>query len=518
MSKTPLRVLIVEDSEDDLVLLLDTLKRGGFDVTYRQVQSAEELKEALRAETWQIVISDYSLPGFDARAALEIVRPTTIPFFVLSGTIGETIAAEMMRAGAQDYIMKDNKTRLIPAIHRELEEFKYRESLRLSLQQKEDQLRQSQKMEAIGRLVGGIAHDFNNFLSVVMTLSESASEKIGKDHPAAKDLKGIYDASLRAAALTRQLLTFSRRQTTQPVPLNISATMAEMKDMLQRMVSSQIVFCCDLQWKIKPTLIDKSQFEQIVMNLVVNARDAMPEGGHITVKTANVLLDRAKTTPYSDIPPGEYVLLSLADSGVGMNPKALQHIFEPFFTTKGERGTGLGLATVYGIVQGANGYVDVRSVPQQGSVFDIYLPVCQAAEETKPTKAADTVAKVKKATLLIAEDQADLREAMAASLTSQNFEVFAAEGGQQAIALLEKNKEKIDLLITDMAMPELNGLQVIERALYIKPNLKIILMSGFFDQSIATLQNRRIEFLQKPFPNKILLERIAAVLGSTNAA
>jgi CheY-like chemotaxis protein len=269
----------------------------------------------------------------------------------------------------------------------------------------------------------------------------------------------------------------------------------------------------DLPEKTNFVLTDKAQFEQIVMNLVVNARDAMPKGGTITVKIADVEITRPFTTVYSDILPGKYVLFSVADTGTGIDENTLSRIFEPFFTTKGEKGTGLGLATVFGIIQGVKGYVNVTSVLGQGTTFDIYFPVCVAPVDAVEVK-QEFQLPAGDATVLVVEDQLELRRIIVSGLQDKGFRVFESETAEQAVILAENSKEKIDLLITDMAMPGMTGLQLIEKLIPSRPQIKVILMSGFLDQNISETNSRTtgIEFLQKPFSHKALLEKVAVVL------
>lgn len=373
-----LRLLLIEDSDDDELLVLRELRRTGYDVSHRRVQSADEMRAAL-AEPWDLVISDYSLPQFSAPAALAVLKTSglDIPFIICSGTIGEETAVESLHAGAHDFLLKSRLARLAPAIERGMSDSRARRERRSAedeVRRLEEQVRQTQKMEAMGRLAGGVAHDFNNILTAIIATADLAIEAPGLPADVKQDLADIRDAGHRAAAITRQLLTFSRKQPVQPQSLDINEVVRRSEPMLRRLVPQHVRLETDLRAE-GAVEADPAQLEQVVLNLVVNAGDAMPSGGTLTVATEDVEAQ----------PPGRdhgnaggftrFTVLKVTDTGTGMDQATLSQIFEPFFTTKDPgRGTGLGLATVYGIVNQAGGHVRVHSVLGAGTTFEVLLP------------------------------------------------------------------------------------------------------------------------------------------------
>jgi len=338
-----LRALLVEDSEDDAALLIRELQHAGYELTWRRVESEAEMRRAIEEDAWNVIFADYNLPTFSAPEALNVLRASgiDIPFLIVSGSVGEEVAAEAMKAGAHDYVLKGNLQRLSPAVEREIEQA----SQRLARRQAEEQLRQSQKMEAIGRLAGGVAHDFNNLLTAILGYADLLMPKLNGNEDAREEVAEIRKAGERAAALTRQLLAFSRRQVLQPKILDLNAIVREMESMLRRLIGEDIDLVARLDPALGSVLADSSQVEQVIMNLVVNSRDAMPHGGKVTIETANTDLDEPYTRKHIDVRPGPYVMLAVSDTGMGMDEATRARIFEPFLTTKAkDRGTGLGLS------------------------------------------------------------------------------------------------------------------------------------------------------------------------------
>jgi signal transduction histidine kinase len=347
---TPLRALIIEDSQNDCDLLLSMLGRGGYDVAHKRVCNAATLGTLLEEGQWDIVISDYSMPGFKGTDALAMVRKKglDVPFVFLSGTIGEEIAVNAMRAGAQDYVIKGKAARLLPAIQRELREAELRRERR----QMEQRVRQLEKFEALGKLAGGVSHDFNNVIGAIMGWAELGVDRVSFDSPEAKLFRNIREQATRAAGLTRQLLAYARRQVLEPKNINLNHMVNETTSLLQKAIGEQIEVKIMLAPELQTTRADPSQIEQVIMNLCFNARDAMPKGGHLLIETRNVELDSDYCERRADAQPGRYIQLSVSDTGAGMDPATMERIFEPFFTTKEiGKGTGLGLATVFGIVK-----------------------------------------------------------------------------------------------------------------------------------------------------------------------
>lgn len=515
--KQPLKALIVEDMEDDLALTCRAL-RSGFELNFKCVDNRAALEQALKAETWQVVISDYNLPSFDALGALEVVKPTGIPFFVVSGTIGEEIAVNLMRSGAHDYLMKGHLTRLVPAIQRALAEVEQQRLMRRDLEMKERQLRQAQKMEAIGILAGGIAHDFNNVLASIQLSSEIIAGEIGDNHALSPSVRLIQDTVARAGAMTRQLLTFSRPQAGEVERMDMNATVEQMYKMLKTLVGTNIEFKIEVEKSLNPVLLNSTQLEQILLNLIVNARDAMTNGGTLTVKTYNRNVTSPIVASHSDVKPGNYAVLSVQDTGCGMDATVLQRIFEPFFTTKGSQGTGLGLSTLFGIVQHSGGHVAAHSEVGVGTNFEIYFPALEAstaapapevAQSTRTkTKAADT-------TILLVEDQEVLRRALGDSLKRKGFRLLEAASAEEALVHL-RSGAAIDLMVTDMNLPGTTGVQLIKKALVAHADLRVILMSGYFNDRAEGFADiaKNVVVMQKPFPFKALVENIQTALDS----
>ena len=390
----PLRVLFVDDSEEDVFFLLRELKKGGFEPNFKRVDDASSLRALLQSEEWQIVISDFHMPDFDGLMALQIFKETgrDIPFILVSAIVGEETAVLAMKQGAHDYIMKRNLARLVPVVQRELREAEMRGQQRraqLALQQREEQLRQSQKMEAIGRLAAGTAHDFKNVLAVILGHSELLMRE--KDFNAAQRAKieKIQHAADQARTLLVQLLAFSRKQELNPQPLNLSTTVSAMKPMLEPMLGSSIQFVVLPEPDVGLCEVDANSIEQVIINLVINARDAMPNGGTVTVGTANLAITPENATHHDGLPHGDYILLTVTDSGTGMTEETRQHLFEPFFTTKEPgKGTGLGLSTCYGTIHQSGGHIVVHSELGKGSSFRIYLPRLPGRELQRETSEA----------------------------------------------------------------------------------------------------------------------------------
>ena len=639
--RVPLRLLIVEDSEDDSLLLVQELKHNGYDPTYTRVETQESMSLALQTHEWDLVTSDYTMPHFTATAALECLKSKSIdvPFIIVSGTIGEARAVSALKAGAHDFIMKGSMSRLVPAIQRELREAAGRKkrkeaeesllryaqevadlydhapcgyhslnpdgvfirinqteldwlgysatdllhkkklvdmltpasakefpkafqtlietgsvgNLEFEMLRKdgtiipvilnasavmdskgkfvmsravvidntehkrlEEQLRQSQKMEAVGQLAGGVAHDFNNLLTVIIGHSLLALERLQPSKPLRNTLEQIHKTGERASALTRQLLAFSRRQILEPKILDLNTVLVDMETMLRRLVPENVRIHLALSPALSRVKVDAGQIEQVLMNLVINARDAISQQGAITLSTADVEIDEIYTGTQA-FRPGRFVVLSVSDTGSGMSASVQARIFEPFFTTKElGKGTGLGLSTVYGIVKQSGGQIEVSSAVGKGTTFKVYLPRVEGELHKKESPQPLSATPKNKEVILLVEDNDEVRAVIHEMLRICGFSVLASSSGGEALKLCESHHGDIDLLITDMVMPRMTGPELAERIKQARPRIKMIFMSGYTEHAIETsgVLEQNMHFIQKPFTPGAVARKIREVLES----
>ncbi len=633
----PLHVLIVEDSASDAGLMVRHLEHAGYNVRSARVEDSQSLLAALDQQPWDVILCDYSIPGFSGAEALRIVRDRScpVPFIFVSGSMGEDVAVEAMRAGASDYVMKGNLKRLVPAIERELREALIRQQthqtedllalrtsaleaaanavaivhrdgtimwvnraytkltgfkdnevvgqnpriLKSGIQDKsfykdlwdtvlagkvwqgasinkrkdgtlypeeqtitpvldsngevthfvdvkqditerrqlEDQFRQVQKMEAIGQLAGGVAHDFNNLLSVMLMQTEMANLSADLPEDVRIRLQEIRSTVDIASNLTRQLLLFSRRQVMQPQDLDLNEVVTNLTKMLRRIIGDHVQLLLNLHPGQLITFADAGMLDQVLMNLTVNARDAMPQGGCIIIETTHRHVTEAEASLNPAATPGTYVCLVVTDTGTGIPPEILPRIFEPFFTTKPEgKGTGLGLATIFGVVKQHKGWVDVDSKVGDGTRFSIYLPasdggVAFQAEPPKSNPRRGTE------TILLTEDEPGLRAVIRAFLEHNGYRVLEAVNGHEALQVWSEHRDQIALLLTDLMMPAgVSGQQLARRLRMDNPGLRAIFMSGYSpDMAGDELEFRPGEnFLQKPFSQEELLETVRQCLDT----
>jgi signal transduction histidine kinase/CheY-like chemotaxis protein len=378
----------------------------------------------------------------------------------------------------------------------------------------EEQLRQAQKLESIGRLAGGVAHDFNNLLTVINGYAQLLLRDLKAGDPLRDSLEEIHSAGERAAGLTRQLLAFSRRQVLSPRVLDLNRVVSEMQPMLARLLGEDVELRVELHAGAATICADPHQLEQVVMNLTVNARDSMPDGGKLRIETAVVEWGEGQARSHPDARVGRYVVLAVSDTGVGMDEETRNRIFEPFFTTKGiGKGTGLGLSMVQGIVAQSGGYIDVYSEEGQGTTFKIYLPaLAEAAADAENPEVAPTVGG--KETVLVVEDQAEVRKYAVAVLKEYGYRVIPVEGAGEALLLCER--ERIDLVLTDVVMPHISGQELAERLKTLQPGIKVLFMSGYTDNIIEHhgVLEEGAEFIEKPFSPGELARKVRTALGS----
>jgi two-component system, cell cycle sensor histidine kinase and response regulator CckA len=382
----------------------------------------------------------------------------------------------------------------------------------------EEQLRQAQKMDAVGRLAGGIAHDFNNLLTVIRASSELASESVPAEHPSQTDMDAIKAAATAAARLTNQLLAFSRKQLLRPRPLDLNTVVGGLRSVLRRLIPEDIEILADLAEVSLPIIADSGQLEQVLMNLAVNARDAMPNGGRLTVETAIAELDACYTQRRSVVVPGRYAVLIVTDTGCGMERHIEDHIFEPFFTTKElGAGTGLGLATVYGIVKQSGGYIWVYSEVGLGTTFKIYLPLA-TVDAAEPVRAAapPPIARISTETILVVEDEPAVRALTARVLSAHGYHVLTASTGAEALEASRAHRGPISLMLTDLIMPGGSGRSAFETLAAERPDIQPLYMSGYTDDDVVRrgLLDTTTPFVQKPFTAAGLSRAVRDVLDN----
>ena len=522
----PLRFIHLESNPADAALIATTLRDAGILCQLKQAQTREEFLAALRQEGFSLVLADTAVPGFDGATALSLARTLhpDVPFLFVSDTQGEEFAIDMMQHGATDYISKQRLGRLVPSIKRTLRELDERLERRRAedaLRVSEKQFRQAQKMEAVGRLAGGLAHDFNNLLTVIMGHSQVLLGELPSGNPIRAKIEEMQKAGERAASLIRQLMAFSRKQPLEPKILPLNSVVGNVESMLRRLIGE------DIQLVIRPdpfnghVKADPGQLEQVLMNLVVNARDAMPNGGLLAIETSQTELARTPMHHLHPLPLGQYVKLTVTDTGFGMNADVLAHLFEPFFTTKEEhKGTGLGLSTVFGIVTTCGGGIDVWSQVGHGTTFDLYFPRVNPQASTADATAPQARLRQGSETILLVEDDSGVRNLVRHELVKTGYQVIEAKNGVEACLTATQQSYHVDLLLTDVVMPGMNGRELAQHLSVIKPNLRVLFMSGYLDDISVNsgMDPHRTTFLQKPFTPDLLLRTVRALLDSSASA
>jgi signal transduction histidine kinase len=518
----PIRVIVIADAP--AVLRRVSLSLGEAVPEGCRVESligSEAGLSALSREPYDLCLLHHDMGGGHGLNVITTARAggCRVPFLVLLDHASDALEMNAIALGADECIALgttsdaaiERQVRRSVARARALEAGHERDMT--ERRRLEDQLRQAQKMEAVGQLAGGVAHDFNNLLMVILGYCETLSLSLPEGDPVLGQMMEIKKAGSRAAQLTQQLLAFSRRQILQPKVIDLNWIIADTDRMLRRLIGENVVFKTKLASELRPVKADPGQIQQVLLNLVVNARDAMPDGGAVTIETANVQLDATYLgMVHTDLRAGAYVVLTVTDTGTGMDAETLSHLFEPFFTTKGVKGTGLGLATVYGIVQQSGGDILPESEPGRGTTFRIYLPQAAALVEEQRSDAPAALAGEER--VLVVEDEGPVRALVTAMLRRQGYDVLEAGSAEEALALEEKEGDDIDLLVADIVMPGLSGTELTHRMKDLRPRMKVLFMSGHTDhvQLRSELHKPGVQFLQKPFTATVLGRKVREAL------
>jgi signal transduction histidine kinase len=510
------RVLLVEDAEEDAQLIERLFARAEgapFEVERREL--VREALEHLESEPVDVVLLDLGLPDATALSGLDrvLAAAPTVPVIVLTGADHADLAEQALQRGAEDFVVKHrlDGDGLARSVRYAIERKRAEEALHRT----HEQLRTSQKMEAIGRLAGGLAHDFNGVLTAILGYADLLIDQTPPDDPRRSDIEEIRRAGERAAALTHQVLAFSRHQVVEPKVLVLNSVVGDLSKMLVRLISAQIDLRLDLAPDLGSVLADPSQIEQVVMNLVLNARDAMPAGGSLVLRTANVVLGGDGPTAAGRGATGEHVLLEVADTGTGMTPETMAHIFEPFFTTKDAgKGTGLGLATVYGIVHRSGGFIEADSEPGEGSVFRVYLPRVRELPAIEPVEPEREAPPSGHETVLVTDDDEGVRALTRRVLERCGYRVLEAASAEEAMLLATRHDGPIHLLLTDVVLPHMNGRDLAERVRKLRPEVRVLFSSGYGGLGTPPLglDLLRSAYLEKPYRPAALAREVRAAL------
>ena len=556
MDAAPLRLLHLEDSDLDAELIEAELERLGQAVRIVRVMSREAFAAEAVPGRHDLILADYVLPTFDGISALSLANAQCpeVPFVFCSGTLGEEVAVEALKNGATDYVTKQRLDRLPRTIVRALAEARIRaeksaaraelEALNRTLEARvaertrelaeanaalkaqieerervEEALRLAQRLEAVGQLTNGVAHDFNNLLTVIAGNIEFLERAVA-DERSRRRLDMMRGAAARGANLTAQLLAFSRRQRLEPTPVNLNRTVASMRDLLTSSIGGAVRIETALHEGLWPALVDATQVELVILNLAINARDAMAVGGRLTIETANMTVQARPTRPEHP-QPGAYVMVSVSDTGTGMSPEVLARVFEPFFTTKAVgKGSGLGLAQVYGFVKQSGGGLRIDTAPGEGTSIKVYLPRAEGERAIAPA-ADDEVDCLRdhplgaKPALLVVDDDGGVREVTATRLGEAGYAVREAASGLQALAALEADP-CVDLVVIDFAMPGMNGAEAAIELRKRWPHIPVLFVTGYADTAALTQAGAvgADGIVQKPFRDGELERKVAAALAA----
>ncbi|MDI1312092.1 response regulator [Prosthecobacter sp.] len=513
---SPLRILHLEDDPADAALIRFSLETGGIPCAITCVHSHADFVAALESTRFHLILSDYTLPAFDGMAAITLVRAKwpDLPVILVSGTMGEDFAIDSLKSGATDYVLKSRLSRLVPAVRRAMQDVAERAERR----QLEAQFIEAQKMEVIGQLAAGVAHDFNNILGVIMGYSDIMLMQLPPADPMRNYLEEIRRASERAAGLTLQLLVFGRKQTVQPVVIDLNVVLRDLEQMLQRLIDENISLSLVPATQPGQILADPGYIGQVLMNLVVNARDAMPNGGKLTITTSKVTLDESCRHTHPDLTPGDYMMLSVSDTGTGMTAEVKARLFEAFFTTKpAGKGTGLGLSTCHTIVQQSGGFMNVHSEPGKGTLFQVHFPCVDQPLAVAPPSAPTGPLPRGTEALLVVEDDPAVRHLAAEVLQTQGYAVLSANNGQDGLNVAHAHQgPPISLVVTDVIMPLMDGKVMAEWLKVTYPGLKVLFTSGYTDDAIAHhgVLEAGVEFLPKPYTPASLTRKVRELLDA----
>jgi signal transduction histidine kinase len=509
----PLRILHVEDTPDDSDVVRRLLGKEWGDCEFIRVETLEQFKEAVQNGTFDIILSDYRLAGFTGMEALEIARALRpdIPFIFISGMMGEEKAIESLRNGATDYVLKDRLKHLVPAVRRALLEAK-EHLLNRELQQR---LLEASRLQTVSTLSTGISHDFNNILTIILGHSSLLKIEHEKTERIFEISDTISNAARRAADIIQQLMAFAQKSESNAVVTDINRRVREIINQLRGTLPDQTGIQLEPAKDLPHILMDRSQLETILVNLVANAIDSMPDGGTIKVSTTLVPVDEvAHSLPKNDA--DYFICLTVADSGKGMDSTTRQHIFEPFYTTK-ERGraTGMGLPAVYGLMQALNGWIDVSSEPEKGTTMTLFFPVVRDAIMKEASKSQLLrLPRVGQPMILVIEDETDVSVFLEAILTSGGYKVLVASDSSEALSLFKLHQSEIQLVLSDIGLPKVDGITICKKLKGLKPLVKIILFSGYSPKDYKErIDELEIDaFFPKPYDPQSLVQSVKKIL------
>jgi len=513
-----INLLVVDDDPQALPLVEMALMDAHFERDIEIACTVTAGLERIKADEHDLYLIDHRLPDGTGINLIHEAKKAGItkPFILMTGYGSGALDEAAFHEGAADYVEKHLlAAHLERAIRYAVRDWNASRTLR----DREDQLRHAQKMEGIGRLAGGVAHDFNNLLTAIVGFTDLILERIPQTDRTADDVREIRKAADRATALTRQLLAFSRKQFLNPTVLDVNETVSGLIHMLPRVIGEHIETTTKLATQLPRVWADSSQMDQVLVNLVLNARDAMPAGGQLTIETANVKLDEERLAAERlTVPPGMYVMLAVTDTGTGMDDNTRARAFEPFFTTKPKgQGTGLGLATVYGIIDQSGGGIALDTAPGRGTAVRIFLPVTSATKDRNEQGETPTVI-VRGGTesLLLVEDNDSVRQVTAEALRRRGYTVYEARHAEEALEWAVTSRAKFDLLVTDVVMPGLSGPNLAARLVRMYPKLKVLYISGYTEDATAVHGNfwGGVPLLQKPFTPTQLADRVRMALKS----